>query len=568
VSGHRDLHAEEIAPLRGAVTEFLHQFRYRLAHTQVRIMVGMAEGADLLVAQTALELGLQVDAILPMPLEQYASDFGDESFRLLTQLLTHPNLRRVELPVPPPVVGSSDHAWRDALYANLALVLMRESSLLLALWDGQPSPLIGGTADTVLRYLGVRTEDNKNEAVISVADAPGEMEATSRLVYWISASRSASTPATAEVSACYLCGVSDNAVHKQASMPAQLAHQLKELDDYNREYEQLRGRLLAPDSLLRNLPVDVPVHDRAALQAIDEQYGKADSLAVYFQKRSDTLFKVFSSMAVLMGVSYLVYEKFVPSHLILFGYVVILLFGIGVYHFLHDRRWFAKHLIYRVLAETMRVKFYLRLAGADQLVDAHEVLSLAGVDRFRGFAWIGHALRSAELNSHVRGGGAAPGPGASRYVDDAWIRNQEGYFASKVAKLAHSSRRISLARTGLFAVILSLIVALIAFGDFLHHAEAGFGIHLHNVFTFLIGLIAVLLGIWELHQNKMATRELLWQYRNQLGHFARASSQLSSSTSWGRRLQLLSALGRESLMESYLWTIHRYHREHEPPTSG
>jgi hypothetical protein len=28
------------------------------------------------------------------------------------------------------------------------------------------------------------------------------------------------------------------------------------------------------------------------------------------------------------------------------------------------------------------------------------------------------------------------------------------------------------------------------------------------------------------------------------------------------------ALGRDSLMESYLWTIHRYHREHEPPTGG
>ena len=31
---------------------------------------------------------------------------------------------------------------------------------------------------------------------------------------------------------------------------------------------------------------------------------------------------------------------------------------------------------------------------------------------------------------------------------------------------------------------------------------------------------------------------------------------------------LLAALGKDSLMESYLWTIHRFHREHEPPGRG
>ena len=30
----------------------------------------------------------------------------------------------------------------------------------------------------------------------------------------------------------------------------------------------------------------------------------------------------------------------------------------------------------------------------------------------------------------------------------------------------------------------------------------------------------------------------------------------------------LKQLGKDSLMESYLWAIHRYHREHEPPGAG
>ena len=98
--------------------------------------------------------------------------------------------------------------------------------------------------------------------------------------------------------------------------------------------------------------------------------------------------------------------------------------------------------------------------------------------------------------------------------------------------------------------------------------NAGNGVPLKNVVTFLMGFFAVLLGAWELHQNKMATRELLWQYRNQLTHFTRARAHLARITDAGRRSEVLADLGKDSMMESFLWTIHRYHREHEPPSTG
>ena len=94
-----------------------------------------------------------------------------------------------------------------------------------------------------------------------------------------------------------------------------------------------------------------------------------------------------------------------------------------------------------------------------------------------------------------------------------------------------------------------------------------FGISLEEALTFVIGLGAVMLASWELHQNKMAARELLWQYRNQLKHFSRARSQLARTFAASRRLEILAELGKNSLMESYLWAIHRFHREHEPPAT-
>ncbi|MGH8277000.1 MAG: hypothetical protein ACRETH_09925, partial [Steroidobacteraceae bacterium] len=57
VSGHRDLHPDDITRLREAVTDFVHQLKAHLPNTELRLIVGMAEGADLLVAQQALDLG-------------------------------------------------------------------------------------------------------------------------------------------------------------------------------------------------------------------------------------------------------------------------------------------------------------------------------------------------------------------------------------------------------------------------------------------------------------------------------------------------------------------------------
>jgi hypothetical protein len=194
-------------------------------------------------------------------------------------------------------------------------------------------------------------------------------------------------------------------------------------------------------------------------------------------------------------------------------------------------------------------------------VNAEEMLALSGVNRFHGFGWIAHVLISLESPAT----GAYPKRGAK--LEDAfylvWIENQQRYFDRKVAQLHRSGMRTKWLKRALFAVIILMILSLLLLGR--SDDRIILGISLENALTFVIGLAAVTLASWELHQNKMANRELLWQYRNQLKHFSRARSQLARTFAASRRLEILAELGKDSLMESYLWTIHRFHREHEPP---
>jgi hypothetical protein len=283
---------------------------------------------------------------------------------------------------------------------------------------------------------------------------------------------------------------------------------------------------------------------------------------VYFQRRSDQLFAFLNLVALSMGLAYLVYDKFSRTRLLLLVYLLILISSVGLYYVLHRRHWFAKHLMCRALAETLRVKFYLRLASGEHLVNAEEVLSLSGVNRFHGFGWIGHVLIA--LESPAGGSGSGVGTDPEDGVHLAWIENQRQYFIRKVAKLHRSGVRTKWLKGGLLGMILLVVLSLLLLGRSASDRLV-FGISLEEVLTFVIGLGAVMLASWELHQNKMATRELLWQYRNQLKHFSRARSQLTRTFAASRRLEILAELGKNSLMESYLWAIHRFHREHEPP---
>ena len=253
-----------------------------------------------------------------------------------------------------------------------------------------------------------------------------------------------------------------------------------------------------------------------------------------------------------MGLAYLAYDKFIESRLLLFAYLLVLLSGFGLYLLLNGRHWFGKHLMYRALAETLRAKFYLSVAGADHLVDAEEVISLSRVNRFHGFGWIAHVLtglgRPADgttADSHAR---------CLDSVESAWIESQRRYFAGKVERLERSGRRTRWLKRFLFVTILLVIAGLILLSPAAAQMRLVLGIPLQSTLTFVLGLPALVLGVWE----------LLWQYRHQLDHFSRARAQLAKTSSAARRRQVLARLGRDSLMESYLWTIHRYHREHEP----
>ncbi|HEY7642620.1 MAG TPA: hypothetical protein VH814_22995 [Steroidobacteraceae bacterium] len=569
VSGHRDLHSGALSQLSLRIDEFLADLKRRLPDTELRIMTGMAQGADLLVARAAARAGCKVDAVLPMPLEEYIADFDAESSTALRALLADPAVACTVLQ-PPPGSDTSDvsGASRSAFYANLTHTLTAKCNLLLALWDGRTSALEGGTADTVLRYLGARTHHGHNESQIEFQAATAEAAWGPHFVYWIPTLRSDGAALTSAEPA-YLTGIGEHLLADHGrQMPHALALQFVELSTYNHEFARLSGKhaFARLDTLLPTLGSVDAADERGALQRIDAEYGKADALAIYYQRHSDRLFRGFSYTASCMALLFLIYAKLWANSVLLSVYLTILLLSVVVFHRLRTRQWFSKHLVYRVLAETMRIKFFLRAVGADRLVSAAELINLTGIDQFTGFSWIGNLLKNVEpIDVRARNGEAVERARLAN-VHRHWIVGQQEYFRRRVRALERDHRRLEVLKSALLYAIATFALILLVFAIPLHERLLG-AVTWKDAVLFLMGLLPVWLGIWELYQNKMAMRELLWQYRNQLGHFTIAELQLSRDTTADRSQEILAQVGKEALMESYLWTIHRFHREYEPPAA-
>jgi hypothetical protein len=563
VCGHRSFDPSCATELATAVRTQLLRLAIALPSTEIRVLSGMAAGTDLIVARAAIEAGVQVEAVLPMPLTQYRADFDSDSYRELRTLLAHPQVRSVELTPPERL---DELSGRDKGYQSLGRMLVRRSSVLLAVWDGKSTRLPGGCFDTLIRYLDCHGGDEE-EFVEPVFIPASDAEAGDAVVYWIPVRRAGDDARRDVPKACFLTAVGHRlAVH--AELPISVADEWRELDNLNHRYRSLarNSDRQSQNSLISSLPPDLKFPDVELLHDIDARYSIADSLAMHYQRRSDGLFQLFGALTLLAGGSFLVYELLIDSRWLLVIYLVALAIGLTLFRILSRNHWLSGHLACRTLAESLRVKFYLVLAGADHLVDIRELISISGINLFDGFGWFRHVLRSVERTDAVGAGGLTHGAATEAAVEHAWINDQHAYFTREVKRFSHIKHREAHYKRTMFAVTMIAIIGLVFYGEEMEHIQYLVPVPVKDLVMFVWGSLTVVLGVWKLHQDKMATRELLWQYRAQLRHFAQARAQMKMTTGMTDRLKVIVQLGRESLMESYLWAIHRFHREHEPPT--
>jgi hypothetical protein len=550
VTGHRDCDPASVPQVRELLETELRRLKGICTSMPIELVSGLAEGADTIAAEAALGLSLTVRAVLPMPRALYEADFSGEALERFRMLADDPRIRVDEIPLPEGVSAEDvrEGAGRDALYARLMNYMVRRSNVLVALWDGEMTGLQGGSSDVVNSYLAGSTDTKPGASAVHIHGDDGIADENGDIVIWIKTPRVASPGGADGTDTSYLLSAGAGGLIAQRSeIPQPLLERWAGLQRYAAERYSDQG-------------ADVPAYPLSSdgddamspiAKAIDREYIRADQLAMSNQKQSDRLFKAFGLMAGTMGLLFLVYAKIAALKIFLVGYV--LLFAVGFLMFTLGARkgWFGRHLAYRALAETLRTRFFMVLSGAGARIDVHRVLSLTSIEHFNGFEWLRDAIRCSAPLAYESGVATGIRLEAAR---ERWVADQSGYFERKLHALHHQHEQLEKVKMWLFIGSFLGALALVFFKKSIAHFDAG-GLDGKTMLVFMMGLLPLWLAIWELYQNKMATRELLWQYSNQREFFRKAEARLAGAADDEAKLQITADLAERSLMEIFQWNL-------------
>jgi hypothetical protein len=114
----------------------------------LRLVTALAEGADRMAAQAALARKHEIQVVLPLDRDEYVKDFADpESSAAFRDLLSRATA------VYEVTEFDGEAGAREKAYETAGLLTLRQSDILLAVWDGAPAHGRGGTADIVAQAV-------------------------------------------------------------------------------------------------------------------------------------------------------------------------------------------------------------------------------------------------------------------------------------------------------------------------------------------------------------------------------------------------------------------------------
>jgi hypothetical protein len=448
--------------------------------------------------------------------------------------------------------------------------LAGRANLLFTLWDGGVTGKAGGTADVLLGFLGAGEDRASPASDVQFLSGKGTPAFGPEFALWFRVTRDEDrTVPVKHESPVYLSGAGPRELARHASMPKALKQQLQELDLYNLSGAlagELPGGTPETQALLAG---DLEIHgsDRERLAIIEREFAKADRLAVRNQRRSDRLFQAFGVMAALTGTFFLTYAALHHARGYLIAYLVLLLSGFYLLRLANRMRWLRQHLLYRTLAEVLRTRLYLAGAGISDSPLYSDLLALSGVTRYPGYGLV--SLVSKTVEPALSGDGSESwGFDHPRFasVEARWVDGQIRYFEVKTARMLRALRKFGWAKVALVVLTVLGLLCLIVAGNDLASVNLGGGVVAKAVVIFFVALLPYLVGMWGLYESKLAKPELLWLYSDQADSFRQARSALDTAASAAEKRDILVELGRRSTMQNLLWVVHRYHREHQPPS--
>ncbi len=545
VTSHRNLAPAEIEPIRQRVAEFFAQVKRDFPDMPLVVLSALAEGGDQLVAREALAAGARLIAPLPLLPHTYSEDFGDDATRRgFEELRQRSEVLQMPLLPGDSLADIASHGEaRDRHYAQAGVFIASHCHILLALWDGRESDLLGGTAQ-VVRYAldGVMPgwiERRRSErAVLNRIDES--------IVYHVACSRVAADGTVqppeqglAPLQARWLSQDQDRDV--DAGMQPEFRRMFAHMREFDLDQRRFSDEILAGAGAIDG-------------SVIDRLFAAADMLAIHFQKRVLWVIRSIHVLAAATGVAFVAYSDLpadVPvQYYAIYLFIALFAAGMAVAWLARRRDWHRKYIDYRALAEGLRVQRYWRRAG----VTARSASAFAH-DRFMQkteveLGWIRNVMRVPSMES-IDDAPVATAPMEAvirEWIGQSGSGGQLDYYTRKTeyrTRMQRTTRALGQASLWAgFAIILFLAVA-----------QRRIGSDTTGLLLAILAVVGIVAAARESYAYRKGDNELIQQYRYMRGVFADARGKIDSEPSDEGKRKILRALGEVALAEHSEWAL-------------
>ena len=592
VTGHRDLRPEDLPRLESALRSALLDIQQTYPSSSAVLLSALAEGADRLAAHVALDLGIKLIVPMPMRQELYECDFETAASRQEFRNLLGRAIGAVDLPLMEGTLEEEIRRHgpaRDREYAKAGAYIAAYSQIFFALWDGVPDSgdKVGGTAQTVgFRLAGA--EDpfvrRRKPRMFGAATGPVLHLETPRISNPASGSLSCAIrrlmpPDTSENSFEKICRRIDIFNRDARTFETSLARSSS---------DRVAGLLNTDSASLPAILGSMP----AAFRQMIEQYSAADGLALRFRAWAlSSWVHVYAGAAISalffnMHSSFFAVADAPPESLrdALRGMPWFLIAALACSTFtaalLYGRaekgEYQTKYQDYRALAEALRIQFFWKIAGVNDLV----------VDRYlrkqhSELEWIRSALRSCDVLFAASASTADPitlTRSARLELVAKWVSDQRRYYSSKAIgeKAKLDKENATFARLLKLSGALSLCLAVILTASLMASAVWASAVQRfvpsarqHGAWMVIIPMLAVSGGLLHGYGQQLARAEHARQFGRMSDLFYSAELELKALAADDREdaAALVQELGIEVLDENGDWLILHRERPLEVPPS-
>ncbi len=446
------------------------------AKSEFVIVSALAEGSDRIVAEAGLAAGCTLEAVLPFARAEYARDFVTPQSRAAFEQLLGTAKAVFELD------GAADE--RGRAYEAAGFVMLANTDLLIAIWDGEDAAGAGGTAQVVSRAIAdgipVIRLDPRNPGAMEISwSQPGDLLPAHAYMQ----QRHTFRPADEATVGLVVQDILSMPDQTKDSLPIYLAEKERRWN-FCLWYPLLLfvfgvrglrlGELRLPAPLADTQAqwqkyFEILPKDRALRPAIETillpAFSAADHLGIFYSLvyRGTYVFSFsFAAIAVMLALfGVLIHEADVKVYLVIVEFFIIcsilITWRVGM-----RRQWHRRWLEYRRLAECLRHMRVLAPLGAEGPVSRPGV-DVDGQDWVSWYAW---SLRRL-----------IPLPGC--VVDQSYIaaireavcaveiKGQTDYHHTNAKRLARLETRMHIAGQILFA--LTGVLCVVFVGLYLAH---------------------------------------------------------------------------------------------------